>query len=217
VSYLLVLGCYAILPESHSGLLWRIILGFGAVPALIIIAVRSRYMSESPVWAANQGDLEGAQDPAHVYGIDAVVAPTVVEPPKRPASWRNYGLLLKGVYARRTVLATVMSIASSFAYNAVAFGLPVIIASFLAQTMLTTILVSLALNLLFAFVGGLIGVHLVPKTGAWKLTVTGYAFQLARWSGWRWWASPGGVQVASRSRSWRCSCWARALAPARIP
>jgi MFS family permease len=45
--------------------------------------------------------------------------------------------------------------------------------------MLTTILVSLALNLLFAFVGGLIGVHLVPKTGAWKLTVTGYAFQLA--------------------------------------
>ncbi|MGO4314276.1 hypothetical protein AB4Z35_31380, partial [Pseudomonas sp. KB_15] len=77
------------------------------------------------------------------------------------------------------VLATVMSIASSFAYNAVAFGLPVIIASFLAQSMLTTILVSLALNLLFAFVGGLIGVHLVPKTGAWKLTVTGYAFQLA--------------------------------------
>ena len=91
----------------------------------------------------------------------------------------NYGLLLKGVYARRTVLATIMSIASSFAYNAVAFGLPVIIASFLAQTMLTTILVSLALNLLFAFVGGLIGVHLVPKTGAWKLTVTGYACQLA--------------------------------------
>lgn len=181
VSYLLVLGCYAILPASHSGLLWRIILGFGAVPALIIIAVRSRYMSESPVWAANQGDLEGAARILRKsYGIDAEVAPdAVVAPPKRPASWRNYGLLLKGVYARRTVLATVMSIASSFAYNAVAFGLPVIIASFLAQTMLTTILVSLALNLLFAFVGGLIGVHLVPRTGAWKLTITGYAFQLA--------------------------------------
>lgn len=181
VSYLLVLLCYSALPESHGGLLWRIILGFGAVPALIIIAVRSRYMSESPVWAANQGDLQGAaRILRRSYGIDAVVAPdAVAKPPKRPAAWGNYAVLLQGVYARRTVLATIMSIASSFAYNAVAFGLPVIIASFLAQSMLTTILVSLALNLLFAFVGGLIGVHLVPKTGAWKLTTVGYAFQLA--------------------------------------
>ena len=181
VSYLLVLLCYSALPESHGGLLWRIILGFGAVPALIIIAVRSRYMSESPVWAANQGDLQGAaRILRRSYGIDAVVAPdAVATPPKRPAAWGNYAVLLQGVYARRTVLATIMSIASSFAYNAVAFGLPVIIASFLAQSMLTTILVSLALNLLFAFVGGLIGVHLVPKTGAWKLTTVGYAFQLA--------------------------------------
>ncbi|CAG9185327.1 MFS transporter [Cupriavidus pampae] len=181
VSYLLVLLCYSALPEGHGGLLWRIILGFGAVPALIIIAVRSRYMSESPVWAANQGDLKGAAAILkRSYGIDAAVAPdAVVTAPKRPASWSNYALLLKGVYARRTALATIMSIASSFAYNAVAFGLPVIIASFLAQSMLTTILVSLVLNLLFAFVGGLIGVHLVPKTGAWKLTTVGYAFQLA--------------------------------------
>jgi hypothetical protein len=48
---------YAVLPESHSDWLWRLILGFGAVPALVIIAIRSRYMSESPVWAANQGNL----------------------------------------------------------------------------------------------------------------------------------------------------------------
>ena len=41
---------YAVLPESHSDWLWRIILGFGAIPALVIIAIRSRYMSESPVW-----------------------------------------------------------------------------------------------------------------------------------------------------------------------
>ncbi|WP_342051511.1 MULTISPECIES: MFS transporter [unclassified Cupriavidus] len=181
VSYLLVLLCYAALPEGHGGLLWRIILGFGAVPALVIIAVRSRYMSESPVWAANQGDLKSAAAILkRSYGIDAVVAPdAVAAPAKRKAAWSNYAVLLKGVYARRTALATIMSIASSFAYNAVAFGLPVIIASFLAQSMLTTILVSLALNLLFAFVGGLIGVHLVPKTGAWKLTTVGYAFQLA--------------------------------------
>jgi hypothetical protein len=44
--------------------------------------------------------------------------------------------------------------------------------------MLTTILASLALNLCFAFAGGLFAVRTVPKFGAWKLTVVGYAFQL---------------------------------------
>jgi len=184
VSYLLVLGLYAVLPESHSGWLWRLILGFGAVPALVIIAIRSRYISESPVWAANQGDLAGAAAILkRSYGLETRVDPAAqtaaAKPAARKAAWSNYGALLRGVYLRRTVLATVIAIASSFAYNAVAFGLPVIISSFLKQSMLTTILASLALNLCFAFVGGLIAVRTVPKIGAWKLTVVGYMFQLA--------------------------------------
>src|ERR1700744_5595225 len=70
--YLLILGLYAVLPESHTGWLWRLTLAFGAVPALAIIAVRSRYISESPIWAANQGDLEGAaRILKRTYGIDA--------------------------------------------------------------------------------------------------------------------------------------------------
>jgi MFS family permease len=183
ISYLLVLAFYATLPASHSGLLWRLILGFGAVPAIAIIAVRSRYISESPVWAANQGDLAGAaQILKRSYGIDAQVAPDDAQnarssAPARTASWKNYGALLRGVYLPRTVLATVIGVASSFAYNAVAFGLPVIISSFLAQSMLTTILASLVLNLGFAFVGGVIAVRIVPKVGAWKLTVLGYVLQ----------------------------------------
>ncbi|WP_347558616.1 MFS transporter [Robbsia sp. KACC 23696] len=184
VSYLLVLAGFTFLPADHSNLLWRLTLGFGAVPALIIIAVRSRYMSESPVWAANQGDLESA---ARIlkksYGIDAVVAPQAASeqsaPTARPlrARWSSYGALFQGVYRRRTILHTVMGFASSFAYNAVAFGLPVIIASFLAQNVLSTILASLVLNLCFAFVGGMLAVKYVPKWGAWPMTVIGYTFQ----------------------------------------
>lgn len=183
ISYLLVLVLYSVLPASHVDWLWRLILGFGAVPALAIIAIRSRYMSESPVWAANQGDLQGAAAILRrAWGINAQVASdadfSAATRTRRPG-WRNYGALLRGIYLRRTLLATVISIASAFAYNAVAFGLPVILSSFLAQTMLTTILVSLALNLLFAFVGGLLAVRLVPRLGAWRMTVAGYACQLA--------------------------------------
>jgi MFS family permease len=182
ISYLLVLLLYAVLPAEQTHWLWRLILGFGAVPALAIIAIRSRYISESPVWAANQGDLTGAaQILRRSYGINAQAAPVAEQQPAPKAlraRWSNYGRLLRGVYLRRTVLATVIAVASSFAYNAVAFGLPVIISSFLAQSMLTTILASLGLNLLFAFVGGLIGVRWVPRFGAWRMTVLGYACQL---------------------------------------
>ncbi|OUL95790.1 MFS transporter [Paraburkholderia hospita] len=202
VSYLLVLAFYATLPESHQPLLWRLILGFGAVPAIIIILIRSRYISESPVWAANQGDLNGAaQILKRSYGIDADVAPdaaTAKQSHVRTASWKNYGTLLKGVYLKRTVLATVIAIASSFAYNAVAFGLPVIISSFLAQSMLTTIIASLVLNLAFAFVGGVIAVRTVPKFGAWNMTVLGYACQLVALVGLAVVGKPaGGAQVAT--------------------
>jgi len=183
ISYLLVLLLYGVLPSGHTDWLWRLILGFGAVPALAIIAIRSRYMSESPVWAANQGDLDGAaRILRRSYGINAQAAPAADRQPSarvHSARWSNYATLLKGIYLRRTVLATVIAVASSFAYNAVAFGLPVIISSFLAQSMLTTILASLGLNLLFAFVGGLIAVRWVPRFGAWNMTVLGYTLQLA--------------------------------------
>ncbi|MGI4855384.1 MAG: MFS transporter [Janthinobacterium lividum] len=202
VSYLLVLGLYFTLPATHAGWLWRLLLGFGAVPAVVIIAVRSRYMSESPVWAANQGDLDGAAAILkRSYGLDVRVDATaagrasMVTP--RRATWRNYGALFRGVYRRRTILATVMSVASPFAYNAVAFGLPVIISSFLAQSMLTTILCSLALNLCFAFVGGLVSVRIVPRVGAWKLTVFGYVLQFVALVGLALVGRPhNGVEVA---------------------
>ncbi len=185
--YLFILGLYAVLPQSHHDWLWRLALGFGAVPALVIILVRSRYISESPVWAANQGDLEGAvQILRRSYGIDAVLAPAdAAQAPglspvlPRKAAWRNYGELFSPTYRSRTILALVLGAASSFGYNAIVFGLPVIIASFFKQGPLTTIVAALALNLLFAFVGGLIGVRTAATVGAWKMTVLGVSLQFA--------------------------------------
>ncbi|TDV17237.1 MFS transporter [Paraburkholderia caballeronis] len=177
--YLLILGLYAILPDHHLGWLWRFTLAFGAVPALAIILVRSRYISESPVWAANQGDLEAAaRILKRSYGVDAVVERDASSAHKpRTASWRNFGMLFNATYRRRTILAATIGAASSFGYNAIIFGLPVIIASFLKQGPLTTIVAALLLNLLFAFVGGLIGVRTAPTVGAWKMTVLGHTLQ----------------------------------------
>ncbi|PTB21836.1 MFS transporter [Trinickia symbiotica] len=197
--YLLILGLYAVLPEHQLGWLWRVTLAFGAVPALVIIAVRSRYISESPLWAANQGDLEGAaRILKRAYGVDAIVESGDEPAPKpRTASWHNYRVLFSGPYTRRTVLAATIGAASSFGYNAIVYGLPIIIASFLKQGPLTTIVAALVLNLLFAFVGGVIGVRFVSRFGAWKMTVAGHALQFVSLIGLALIGHPGnGVLVA---------------------
>ena len=135
-----------------------------------LVAPRATVMQQK-----TQRPVQGAaQILKRSHGVDAVVehgAAPIVQP--RRVSWRNYGVLFDATYRKRTILATVIDSASSFGYNAIIFGLPVIITSFFAQGPLTTIVASLALDLLFAFVGGLIGVRTAPTVGAWKMTVLG--------------------------------------------
>jgi sugar porter (SP) family MFS transporter len=49
VSYLVAVATFKIAPESATGADWRIILGLGALPAVIALALRTR-MPESPRW-----------------------------------------------------------------------------------------------------------------------------------------------------------------------
>src|SRR5699024_7820699 len=61
--------------EQHA-ILWRIVVGFGAVPALIVLLVRRRYLAESPEWLANQGDLRAAVDVMRSHhNLDVELAP----------------------------------------------------------------------------------------------------------------------------------------------
>ncbi|MCP5688151.1 MFS transporter, partial [Klebsiella pneumoniae] len=76
----LVLALYFLLPPEHSNWLWRASLIFGAVPALLIIFIRGKYLTESPIWLANQGDLKGAaQVLQESYAINAVATVEKVE------------------------------------------------------------------------------------------------------------------------------------------
>lgn len=96
---------------------------------------------------------------------------------------------------KRTIRAALIGSASSFGYNAIIFGLPVITTRFFAPGPLTTIVASPALNLAFAFVGGLIGGRTAPTVGAWKMTVLGHSLQFA--------SLIGLVLIASRAAAHR--------------
>jgi MFS transporter, SP family, arabinose:H+ symporter len=70
VSYLVALLTFKIAPQAAGGADWRIILGLGAVPALVAIALRSR-MPESPRWLLHKGRLEDARHALGQLGVYA--------------------------------------------------------------------------------------------------------------------------------------------------
>lgn len=178
VCFLLIFGLYFLLPAQHIDWLWRASLLFGAVPALLIIAVRSRFMNESPLWAANQGDFSGA---ARIlkksYGIEAHSVSDsntdlAIQPPKV-----SYRVLFEKPYRQRTLVSSVMNVCVSFEYTAIAFFLPSILAQFLGAGVFETISASLGLNALFALTGGLLGMRLAWKFASRHVAIAGFTLQ----------------------------------------
>ncbi|MBN3855083.1 MFS transporter [Paraburkholderia sp. Ac-20340] len=183
VCFLIVFGLYFLLPQEHAGWLWRASLIFGAVPALIIIAVRSRFMNESPLWAANQGKLDDAvRILRESYGIRAHkdehkdehkddAASAVSQPPV------SFRVLFRKPYLARTIVASVMNLCIPFEYTAIAFFLPSILSQFLGAGVFETISASLALNVLFALTGGLLGMRLAHTRPSRHVALAGFALQ----------------------------------------
>ncbi|MGB9376764.1 MAG: sugar porter family MFS transporter [Mycobacteriales bacterium] len=69
VSYLVALFVFWIAPGAAKGADWRIILGLGAVPAVLAVALRAR-MPESPRWLMHKGRYADARDALGLLGVD---------------------------------------------------------------------------------------------------------------------------------------------------
>ncbi|KGT96084.1 MFS transporter [Erwinia typographi] len=177
--FFIIFALYFLLPAEHIDWLWRASLLFGAVPALLIIAVRSKFMNESPLWAANQGDLSGAvRILRDSYGIVAhEEKPLQPEAASHKPPKVSFRVLFQKPYRERTIVTAVMNICISFEYTAIAFFLPSILAQFLGAGVFETISASLGLNALFAFTGGLLGMRLAWKFPSRHVAIAGFALQ----------------------------------------
>jgi SP family arabinose:H+ symporter-like MFS transporter len=69
VSYLVALLILKVAPGSALGLDWRLILGIGAIPALVAVALRAR-MPESPRWLMLHGRYAGTAKAFGQLGMD---------------------------------------------------------------------------------------------------------------------------------------------------
>ncbi|MEX7494750.1 MFS transporter, partial [Acinetobacter baumannii] len=120
VCFGLVLALYFLLPPEHSNWLWRASLIFGAVPALLIIFIRGKYLTESPIWLANQGDLKGAaQVLQESYAIHAVATVEKVERTAEKKKREGFTVLFNKTYLPRTIVAIVIHISVAFQYTTI--------------------------------------------------------------------------------------------------
>ena len=178
VCFAIVLALYFILPPEHANWLWRISLIFGAIPALLIIFIRGKYLTESPLWLANQGDLKGAAKILREsYDIDAYSNVDHVQKVEHQHAQASYAVLFNKTYLPRTIVAVVIHISVAFQYTTIAFFLPSILTRFFHTDTLTTITTTLGLNLAFAFTGGLLGVFMASRLSSRFVLLSGFILQ----------------------------------------
>ncbi|SMX77820.1 MFS transporter [Brevibacterium antiquum] len=185
IGYLVVLIIFISLPYDQHAILWRLVVGFGAVPALVVLLVRRRYLAESPEWLANQGDLRAAVDVMRSHhNLDVELAADVgsagtgtAAVSKSGGKWSGFAELFAPQYRVRTIVALCVSVFSTFGYNAVAYGTPLIITTLFHQTPLVTIIASLVINLGFGAIGGLLGMTIVNRFGTRRITLVGFVIQ----------------------------------------
>ncbi|MBF7684452.1 MFS transporter [Acinetobacter sp. B10A] len=178
--FALVLALYFLLPEHYSHWLWRVSLIFGAVPALFIIFIRGKYLTESPIWLANQGRLKEATEILKTsYDIHAVVSSDLTKTQKsiEKKVKLSFKVLFNKKYFSRTMVAVTIHISVAFQYTTIAFFLPSILTRFFHTTTLTTLTTTLGLNLLFAFTGGLLGVYLASRLASRHILLLGFVLQ----------------------------------------
>jgi MFS transporter, putative metabolite transport protein len=155
--------------------LWRIAVGFGAVPALILLILRYRYMLESPMWVAHQGDLESAAAILRrTRNLDVEVHPDAApQPPHRPKSLvhaaRN---IFSPHYRPRAVLSAVISCVQSIEYYAVIFYLPIISQMIFGPTLLNAILGGALFNAI-GLIGSVLQAKVCDRTGLRPLVLSG--------------------------------------------
>src|SRR3954462_3738298 len=68
-SYLIALLIFAIAPGHAQDVDWRVILGVGAIPAIVAVALRAR-MPESPRWLIQQGRYADTSDALAKLGVE---------------------------------------------------------------------------------------------------------------------------------------------------
>jgi MFS family permease len=162
-------------PFSYLGVgenLWRIAVGFGAVPAFIVLLLRYRYMNESPMWAAHYLGLHAAANVLEkTYGVKTRVIE--IGQSKLVPKAAKFSEIFSQKYRLRTLLVSIICMTQSMEYFAVGFNLPSISTRLFGSDFLYAILGAVFFNI-FGIIGGLGGAYATAAFGVRRLAAIGY-------------------------------------------
>jgi len=173
-----VIVLFLLIDMQHE-MLWRVTLGLGAVPALIILIMRHD-VPETAAWLVQKGRFREAKqvaremfnDPLDMLPDQDVVMPKVstsaflADLRKDPIRWRA------------TLYGWIACFAQGSEFSTFAFYLPVLFAMVGVSSVLGNNLVTMALFCLAA-VSGWVGPLLTPKLGHRGIAIAGFSIVLA--------------------------------------
>jgi MFS family permease len=174
---LAVIAVFLVFDVNHQWV-WRIVLGLGAVPALIILLLRHD-VPETAVWLVQKGRFKEAKAVAkQMYDDDLAMLPNqdVVLP--KPSTAAFIADLRKDpVRWRATLYGWIACFAQGSEFSTFAFYLPVLFTMVGVSSVLGNNLVTMALFCLAA-VSGWVGPLLTPKIGHRGIGIAGFSIVL---------------------------------------
>ncbi len=174
---LAVIAVFLAANMNHE-LVWRVTLGLGAVPALVILLLRHD-LPETAVWLIRRGRFREAKRVAmSMYADDLPMLPNedaVVERP-RPSAFLSE-LRRDPVRWRATLFGWISCFCQGAEFSTFAFYLPVLFVTVGVSSLLGIDLVTMALYVVAA-VSGWVGPLLIPKIGQRGISIAGFAIVL---------------------------------------
>jgi MFS family permease len=170
---LAVIALFLILDLNHE-LIWRVTLGLGAVPALVILILRHD-LPETAVWLVRQGRFREAKEvAARMYDDQLDMLPNhdvkVAKP--RPTAFLA-DVSQDPVRWRATIYGWIACFAQGSEFSTFAFYLPVLFVMVGVSSVLGTTLVTMALYVIAA-ISGWVGPLLTPKIGHRGISIAGF-------------------------------------------
>jgi MFS family permease len=152
--------------------LWRFAIGFGALPALVVLLMRYFFADESPRWAARNLPLpEAARILEKTYQIRVDLQPSGVT--ERREQKQSLSAIFKGKYLPRTILASAICITQAIEYFSVGFNIPSMSQAIFGNSMTNAILGAVFFNL-FGILGASLGAKYSARVGVRRMSILGY-------------------------------------------
>jgi MFS family permease len=177
VATLAVIAVFIVADLQHE-LIWRITLGLGAVPALVILIMRHD-LPETAVWLVRNGRFREAKAVTmkmYADNLDMLPDEDVVVPKPHPTAFLA-DLRKDPIRWRATIYGWIACFAQGSEFSTFAFYLPVLFIMVGVSSLLGTTLVTMLLYVIAA-IAGWVGPMITPRIGHRGIGIAGFGIVL---------------------------------------